>query len=66
MVAFEAIERDPNNTVWTARHDGELVGVAQLTLIPNLSHRGASRAQIARSGETTTTSPSGRLRSLRR
>ncbi|PON14559.1 GNAT family N-acetyltransferase [Candidatus Entotheonella serta] len=44
--AFEAIERDPNNDLVVACADGVVVGVLQITFIPNLSHLGAWRALI--------------------
>ena len=45
--AFAAIEADPNNRVMVLVDDrDEVVGTFQLTLLPNLSHRGSWRAQI--------------------
>ncbi|WP_237215517.1 GNAT family N-acetyltransferase [Falsiroseomonas oryziterrae] len=44
--AFAAIERDPNQLLAVAEHDGRLVGMLQLSFIPGLSHRGAWRGQI--------------------
>ena len=44
--AFEAIERDPNNTLVIAEMDRHVVGVLQLTLIPNITYRGGWRALI--------------------
>lgn len=44
--AFEAIERDPNNTLIVAECDDRVVAALQLTLIPDLTYRGAWRAQI--------------------
>lgn len=44
--AFAAIERDANNELLVAELDGELVGVLQLTLLPNLTYQGSWRAQI--------------------
>ena len=44
--AFAAIEADPNNAVYVVDQDGEVLGCAQLTLIPGLTRRGATRALI--------------------
>ena len=44
--AFAAIERDPNNTVYVLERDGEILGCAQLTIIPGLARRGVTRGQI--------------------
>lgn len=44
--AFAAIEADPHNELLVAELDGEVVGVLQLTLIPNLTYEGGWRAQI--------------------
>jgi GNAT superfamily N-acetyltransferase len=44
--AFAAIERDLNNTIYVIDRGGEVAGCAQLTLIPGLSRRGATRALI--------------------
>jgi ribosomal protein S18 acetylase RimI-like enzyme len=44
--AVAAIEADPNNRVLVLVEDTTVVGTLQLTLIPNLSHRGSWRAQI--------------------
>lgn len=46
LAAFEAILRDPNNLLFTAREDGELVGMLQLTFIPYLTHIGSWRCLI--------------------
>ena len=46
VAAFEAIAKDPNNTVLVAEVDGEIAGTLQLTFIPGLSHLGGERAQI--------------------
>ena len=47
-VAFAAIESDPNNSILVATTTGSVavVGVLQLTFIPNLTYHGAWRAQI--------------------
>ena len=44
--AFEAIDTDPNNELLVATDDRSIIGVLQLTYIPNLTHRGSWRAMI--------------------
>ena len=44
--AFDAIDRDPNNRLIVAEHDGAVIGTLQLTFIPNLTYQGGIRAQI--------------------
>jgi GNAT superfamily N-acetyltransferase len=44
--AFRQIENDPNNDIIVAERDGAVVGCLQLTIIPNLSRSGTTRAQI--------------------
>jgi len=44
--AFEAIDRDANNELIVAEVDGKVIGVMQITFIPNLTYRGSWRAQI--------------------
>lgn len=45
--AFAAIDADPNNELWVIEGpDGRVMGTLQLTFIPGLSHKGATRAQI--------------------
>jgi GNAT superfamily N-acetyltransferase len=44
--AFEAIERDPNNTVYVAELAGAVLGTFQLTFIRQLSYGGCLVAQI--------------------
>ena len=44
--AFDAIDRDPNQTLLLAELDGRVVGMLQVTFIPGLSRRGAWRANI--------------------
>lgn len=44
--AFEAIDVDPNQQLIVVDAGEEVVGTMQLTIIPGLSHRGASRCQI--------------------
>jgi GNAT superfamily N-acetyltransferase len=46
VAAFRAIEADPHNRVIVAEDAEGVAGCLQLTLIPNLSHQGAWRAQI--------------------
>ena len=43
--AFESIDGDPNNSILVATVP-DVVGVLQLTFIPNLTYQGAWRAQI--------------------
>ncbi len=44
--AFEAIDRDDNQLLLLADLGGRVVGMLQLTFIPGLSRRGATRANI--------------------
>ena len=44
--AFEAIAADAHQWLMVADADGEVVGTLQLTVIPGLSHRGMTRAQV--------------------
>lgn len=44
--AFAEIDRDPQHLLLVADRAGTVVGTAQLTFLPGLSHRGATRAQI--------------------
>jgi GNAT superfamily N-acetyltransferase len=44
--AFEATAADPHQWLMVADADGEVVGTLQLTVIPGLSHRGMTRAQV--------------------
>ncbi len=46
LTAFDAIDRDPNNELVVAAAGGEVIGVLQLTFIPNLTYRGGWRALI--------------------
>ena len=46
MDAFTAIDGDPNNELVVATLDELVVGVLQLTYIPNLTHRGSWRGMI--------------------
>ncbi|GAA3746559.1 GNAT superfamily N-acetyltransferase [Spinactinospora alkalitolerans] len=44
--AFAAIDADPHQLLVVAERDAEIIGTLQLTFLPGLSHRGATRAQI--------------------
>jgi len=44
--AFEAIDADVNQLLVVAERNGELLGTLQLTFIPGLSRRGASRGLV--------------------
>jgi GNAT superfamily N-acetyltransferase len=44
--AFAAIDADPNQFLAVAEDDGEVVGTLQLSFIPTLSRRGATRALV--------------------
>ncbi|MFF0725111.1 GNAT family N-acetyltransferase [Streptomyces sp. NPDC004134] len=44
--AFGRIEADPGQHLVVAERDGRVVGTVQLTVIPGLSRRGATRALI--------------------
>lgn len=44
--AFGAIDADPHQFLAVARRSGRVVGTLQLTFIPGLSRRGATRAQV--------------------
>ncbi|MFG2195584.1 GNAT family N-acetyltransferase [Streptomyces sp. NPDC048639] len=44
--AFERLTDDPNQRLVVATRDGRTVGTLQLTLIPGLSRRGATRSII--------------------
>lgn len=45
-MAFESIDRDPNNELLVACRDGVVVGTMQLTFTPSLSFQGRWRATI--------------------
>jgi len=45
-MAFDAIESDSNNELIVVELDGAVVGVLQLTFIPNITYRGSWRALI--------------------
>lgn len=44
--AFAVIDRDPNQLLVVMERDGAIIGTQQLTLLPGLSYRGATRMQI--------------------
>ena len=44
--AFEAIDRDPNNELIVVELERRIVGVLQITYIPNITYRGRWRALI--------------------
>lgn len=44
--AFDAISRSAENLLFVAETDGRVVGTFQMTLIPNLTGRGALRVKI--------------------
>jgi len=44
--AFAAIDADPNNALVVVELGGEVVGTMQLTVIPGISRRGASRLLV--------------------
>ena len=44
--AFAAIDANPNQLLLVAERDGNVVGTAQLTFIPGLSHKGMWRCDI--------------------
>lgn len=46
LAAFAVIDADPHQFLAVARRDGRVVGTLQLTFVPGLSHRGATRAQV--------------------
>ncbi|MEU3841541.1 GNAT family N-acetyltransferase [Streptomyces sp. NPDC028635] len=46
LTAFERIAADPNQHLVVAVREGRIVGTLQLTLIPGLSRRGATRSII--------------------
>ena len=46
LAAFAAIDADPNNELIVAAVGGEVVGVMQLTFVPGISRRGATRLLV--------------------
>ncbi len=43
---FAAIEASPNDELWVADLDGEVVGTMQLTFVPGISRAGATRLLV--------------------
>lgn len=43
---FAAIEASPNDELWVAELDGEVVGTMQLTFVPGISRAGATRLLV--------------------
>ncbi|WP_217247012.1 GNAT family N-acetyltransferase [Streptomyces sp. AC602_WCS936] len=46
LAAFERLSADPNQHLVVAVRDGRVVGTLQLTIVPGLSRRGATRSII--------------------
>ena len=46
MTAFNAIINDPNAHLITVKQNDEIIGIAQLNFITNLTYQGGVRAQI--------------------
>ncbi|MGW3110801.1 N-acetyltransferase family protein [Streptomyces sp. NPDC001091] len=46
LPAFERLDADPNQHLVVAVRDGRVIGTLQLTLIPGLSRKGATRSLI--------------------
>ncbi|WP_435270413.1 GNAT family N-acetyltransferase [Streptomyces sp. 1222.5] len=44
--ALECLDADPNQHLVVAEREGRVIGTLQLTIIPGLSHKGATRALI--------------------
>lgn len=44
--ALERLDADPNQHLVVAEREGQVIGTLQLTIIPGLSHKGATRALI--------------------
>lgn len=44
--AYERLARDPNQHMVVAERDGRIIGTLQLTIIPGLSRRGATRSIV--------------------
>lgn len=44
--AFAAIAASPENTLYVAESEGRVMGTFQLTFIPNLTGRGATRVKV--------------------
>jgi GNAT superfamily N-acetyltransferase len=46
LAAFDQIDADPNQLLMVAERNDEVIGTLQLTIIPGLSRRGATRGLI--------------------
>ncbi|MBL1083285.1 GNAT family N-acetyltransferase [Streptomyces actinomycinicus] len=46
LAALERLAADPNQHVVVAVREGRVIGTLQLTIVPGLSHQGATRALI--------------------
>ncbi|MGW4223937.1 N-acetyltransferase family protein [Streptomyces bauhiniae] len=46
LAAFERLDADPNQHLVVAVRDGRVIGTLQLTIIPGLSRKGATRSLI--------------------
>ena len=46
VAAFEAIEADPNHVLVAGELDGRIVATAQISFVPTLAQRGATRAIV--------------------
>ncbi|MFI9767649.1 GNAT family N-acetyltransferase [Streptomyces sp. NPDC052415] len=46
MAALDRLSRDPNQRLMVAEREGRVVGTLQLTLVPGLSRKGATRSII--------------------
>ncbi|MFF8096569.1 GNAT family N-acetyltransferase [Streptomyces sp. NPDC016675] len=46
LAAFERLSTDPNQHLVVAVRDGRVVGTLQLTIVPGLSRRGATRSIV--------------------
>ncbi|MCL7426248.1 GNAT family N-acetyltransferase [Streptomyces sp. YS415] len=46
MAALDRLSHDPNQRLMVAEREGRVVGTLQLTLVPGLSRRGATRSII--------------------
>ncbi|MGW2129058.1 N-acetyltransferase family protein [Streptomyces coelicoflavus] len=46
MAAFERLKTDPNQHLVVAVREGRVVGTLQLTIVPGLSRRGATRSIV--------------------
>ncbi len=44
--AFQEIARDPRHELVVVEQEGSVVGTAQLSFLPSLSHQGGERAQV--------------------